>query len=103
MDGAAAPLFEHFGERNCLIDGPAPLSPIGSGKPHGDGPLAREGSSHGLGHFEREADTVLQGAAIVAALSKQLRSKQFDGFASSNSIPRRPSAMMGNSDHGNIA
>ena len=60
MDGAAAPLFEHFGERNCLIDGPAPLSPIGSGKPHGDGPLAREGSSHGLEHFEREADTVLQ-------------------------------------------
>src|ERR1700724_3662923 len=65
VNGRAAARFQRLCKRDCLVDVPSPIHPVGAGHAHRNRMVSREGGAHRIKDFEWKAHAVLQAATIL--------------------------------------
>lgn len=65
VNARAASRLERLCERNSLLEIPSPFCPIRRRHPHRDRPILWERPSYRVEHFQREAHTIVEAAAIL--------------------------------------
>src|SRR5260221_1911926 len=65
VNRGAATCLQRLSKRDCLVDVPAAVSPVGAGYAHRNRTISREGGAHRVKDFERKPHAVLQAATIL--------------------------------------